>query len=267
MKPANIALTLAASILFLFCNCQNDTEDMPDFHSFGKVALSLNVSAYQQMDFQDAHPAKAESFSSTHKNLMLAIYKGETLDTLVTQHDGDANFGHLSFDLSPAPYRFVLLAHNSDVQPNMKNPKYIDFGQKNMSDVLLWSNNISINKDTVLNVTMRRVVAKVEINSTDSLPIDANQVYLWFRGGSYALNAETGMANKFIEDYRLIDLTKAEIGKPLSLSFYTFPTAKDDFIKELSIRISKNGNIVESKTINNIPIKANHVTHLTGSIH
>lgn len=268
MKPISIALTLVLSMVLLLCNCQNGTEIVSDLHKPDKVMLSINVSPYQQIAFENAPSSRSTDLSSLCKTLMLAIYKGEKLDTLVTQQNGDASFGSLSLDLSRDTYRFVVLAHSSAKQPNMKNPKLIDFGSRNMSDVLSWSNLIHIDKDTVVDVKLSRVVAKVEIVSTDSLlPKDAGFYATYSGGCSNILDATTGRAPRQIDDYQMLTFSNDEKGKPLNVSFYTFPAANDT-IKELYFYTNdKKGNIIDSKTINNVPIKANFITRLTGRLH
>lgn len=268
MRPLNIALAMAVSIVLLLCNCQNGIDYESDFNRSGKVMLSFKVSPYQQISFENTSFTRTAEIDTLCKTIMLAVYDSDDkLDTLITQHAEDTEFGSLPVSLSPGKYRFAIIAHSSDKQPNVDNPKRIDFGASNMSDVLFWSDNIFVGEDTLIDVSLKRIVAKIEVTSTDSLAKNVNQVYLWFSGGSYIFNAVKGCADKSFNDYREINLSSSERGKPLSVSFYTFPTTVGDVLKELMCNVTRNGNIIDSKTINNVPIKANYVTRLTGKIH
>lgn len=267
MKPQRVALALLASIILILCNCQNDIESVSDLPLPDKATLSFHVSPYQKISFENSLSAKSVAIDSLCKTLLLAVYKDDFLDTLVTQSTTDSGFGNISFSLPRGVYRFVALAHSSAKQPDMNVAEHIDFGSKNMSDVLLWSDKVSVGNDTALNITMKRVVAKVEICSTDSLHSGETEFYVKYTGGSYVLDATTGCAPYHFDDFKIVKLSKEDSGKPLSVSFYTFPTSADT-LRELIFHTSnKKGVIIDEKTINNVPIKANFITHLSGKLH
>lgn len=267
MKPISFALTYAICIVLLLCNCQNGIEDMSDFKEPGKAMLAFRISPYQKITFENASTSSSTDFSSAFKTVMLAVYKDEKLDTLINQQANDLDFGNISLKLPYDNYRFVFLAHSSAKQPSMDNPKRIDFGSSNMSDVLFWSDSLRIEKDTAINVKLNRVVAKVEINTTDNQTKDDANAYIRFTGGSNVFDATLGKASFDFNDYYIIKLNADNIGKPISVSFYTFPTSEEKLKEVLFYTYNKIGIINDSKTINDVPIKPNYIIRLTGKLH
>lgn len=263
MKPLHIALTLLVCVI---CSCNNGTEEDYDILSSDKVAVTFCVSPYQQVTFDNPVSTRATNVSALCKYLVLAVYRDGNLDTVVNGKVGDDDFAILPVHIHHGNYRVLMLGHSSDKLPDIDNPSMIDFGTNNLTDVLYWSDNISLNKDTVVNIRLHRAVAKVEIQSTDNLPSDAYQLYIRYTGGSYSLNAITGKASRPYDDYRIIKLSDDDLGKPLSAAFYTFPT-ENARLKELQFQVSKkDGTIIDYKIVKDVPIKSNAITRLTGSL-
>lgn len=266
MKPIRIALVLMIGILALLCNCQNDIAGVSDCSQTGKVNLSLYVSGYRQLAFDNIANTRSGDVSPAYKHLLLAVYKEDELDTLIMRTQEEDVSSSLSLNLDKGDYRFVIIAHSSEKQPNMDSPTNIDFGTKNLSDVLFWSSQFRLTKDTVADALLKRAVAKVEITSTDTLPPDVVSVYYLYRGGGTALNAVTGEASSSGRDFKEIFLSEEEKNKPLSFSFYTFPTEKH-MLREVYFHLNNNKkDIISRRTVDDVPIKCNNVTRLSGSV-
>lgn len=268
MRPIYATLTLIMGISLLFCSCRNDMDELYLAHPDDGVAMSFRISPYQQVPFDNEPHGRAVDVGSVCKHLLLAIYQNDNLDTLLSQQQGSEGFGHFPILIERGVYRIVVLAHSSEKQPDMSDPHKVNFGSKNMSDVLYWSDEIAVGRDSVINVSLRRAVAKVVIRSTDSLPKQASQVYVRYDGSGTSFDATTGKGFKSF-GYEYINIPKESVGKPLSTSVYIFPSSKDTVrLKEVQLQISnKNGSIIDFQKVNDVPIKTNSITRLTGRLH
>lgn len=267
MKTIRLALPFLCGIMMLLHSCQNGIEDMSDLNKSDKVALSFCIGPFYTAPFDDSSAStRSVDVATVCSQVAMAVYQNSKLDTVISQCADDGGFKAMSVSLKRGQYQILMLAHNLQTLPDFSTPSLISFGQGNMSDILYWYGEINVERSASIDVAFRRIVAKVEITTTDSLPSKARQIYLWYSGGSYILDASTGAAARSINDSKTMALTDADLGKPLSVSFYTLPN-QNGALKELIIHVSdKNGNILEGKDLKNIPIKANHITRLSGKL-
>ena len=111
----------------------------------------------------------------THLNYAVYALDGTRVKQ-INQKSEDAGFGVASFQLEQGDYQLVVVAHSSNGNPTMTDPKCIKFtNAQGYTDTFLSTNDVTISDEQVsMNVTLNRVVALCRFVITDS-------IYLLFR--------------------------------------------------------------------------------------
>lgn len=228
--------------------------------------VRIRLSAIGQLPFPETSPAtRATDVARLCGKLCVAVYRDGRLDTLAMRQSSGGSFGDISLRLRNGNCRLLVFAHSSARDPGMDNPEKISFGQQNMSDVLYWTDNLSVVRDTLLDISMRRAVARVDVVTTDTIPPDVGSMYFIITKGSYIFNALTGYGVYSGRDYKSIAIPDSLAHKPGTFSFYTFPTA-DEVSASVTLRAMRTGNtgIYCSRDFKDVPLRRNTVTRLSG---
>lgn len=218
------------------------------------------------MSFPDSPAAtRSTDVATLCDKLCLAVYSSGKLDTLASWQSSDGSFGNVSMKLKGGKYRFLLLAHNSAKAPDVANPEKIDFGRQNMSDILYWSSELTVARDTSFDVSLHRAVARVDVVTTDTIPSAVGSMYFIVTKGSYILNALTGYGVYSGRDYKSVPIPDSLAHRRGTFSFYTFPTAEEvsASVTLRAMRIGETG-IYCSRDFEDVPLRRNTVTRLTG---
>lgn len=266
MRNLYAALLLFLASAMTLCSCRGADDEASDGSAFGVSTVLLRVSSEDMLPFPDSPAAtRSTDVATLCDKLCLAVYSGGKLDTLASRQSSAAGFGNVSIRLKGGKYRFLLLAHNSAKAPDVTNPEKIDFGMQNVSDVLYWSDELTVVRDTSFNVSLRRAVARVDVVTTDTIPSAVGSMYFIVTKGSYILNALTGYGVYSGRDYKSLKIPDSLVHKPGVFSFYTFPTA-DEVSASVTLRAMRIGEagVYCSHDFKDVPLKRNTVTRLTG---
>lgn len=266
MRKLYAALLLFLASAMTLCSCRGAADEASGGSPFGVRTVLLRVSSEEMLPFPDSPAAtRSTDVATLCDKLCLAVYSGGKLDTLASRLSSDGSFGNVSIRLKGGRYRFLLLAHNSAKAPDVTDPEKIDFGMQNVSDVLYWSDELTVARDTSFNVSLRRAVARVDVVTTDTIPSAVGSMYFIVTKGSYILNALTGYGVYSGRDYKSIPIPDSLAHRPGTFSFYTFPTAEEvsASVTLRAIRIGETG-IYCSRDFEDVPLKRNTVTRLAG---
>ncbi len=249
------------------CACHGADDEECGVAPIGTSDIRIRLSAIGQMPFPETSSAtRATDVARLCGKLCVAVYRDGKLDTLAMRQLSGGSFGDINLRLRNGSCRLLVLAHSSANNPSMENPEKISFGQQNMSDVLCWTGNFSVARDTVLDISMRRAVARVDVVTTDTIPPDLGNMNFIITKGSYILNALTGYGVYSGRDYKSVAIPDSLAHRPGTFSFYTFPTA-DEVSASVTLRAMRTGNtgIYCSHDFNDVPLRRNTITRLTGA--
>lgn len=259
----SVLCLLSALVL---CACHEADSEECDVATLSASDIRIRLSAIGQMPFPETLPAtRATDVAQLCGKLCMAVYRDGRLDTLAMRQSSGGSFGDISLRLRNGSCRLLVLAHSSAKDPGMDNLEKISFGQQNMSDVLYWTGNLSIARDTVVDISMRRAVARVDVVTTDTIPPDVGSMYFIITKGSYILNALTGYGVYSGRDYKSITIPDSLAHRPGTFSFYTFPTA-DEVSASVTLRAMRSGNtgVYCSRDFKDVSLRRNTITRLTG---
>ena len=171
-------------LLMVFVSCEkplpsdSDSEDSQEVKADDNLVVSIPV----------------DGLSFTRLNFAVYDMTGTRVKQ-VNQTSAAAVFGKASFQLTPGDYNLVVVAHSSDGNPTMTDPKKIQFkNTQGFTDTFLYYGPVTIGDERVsLLVTTKRIVALCRFVLTDDYPAGAAKMRFYYTGGSGAFDATTGL--------------------------------------------------------------------------
>ena len=117
-----------------------------------------------------------------------------------------------------------------------------------------------------LELELDRIVAQLTVNSTDGRPADITQIRTTYSAGSKSFNPSTGLATDN-NGFSLINNPSTAAGATIKVTSFTFLTSDEQTMNITLETIDSDGNVVSSRTIQDVPFKRNRKTILTGPLY
>lgn len=173
-----------------------------------------------------------------------------------------ADFGKASFQLAPDNYALVVVAHSSDGNPTMTDPKKIQFkNAQGFTDTFLYYDHVTIGDERVnLLVTPKRIVALCRFVLTDDYPTGVAKMRFYYTGGSGAFDATTGLGCVNSKQSLSFDVT----GGQKQFDLYTFLHDTEGTI-HLTVTALDVSDVELLQRDFDVPLVQNKITWMTGS--
>lgn len=253
-------------------SCQQVADDFGEESEImpGTGSITFNIGTLEQIPFENGakKATRAQNIKNLCSKIVMDAYQNDkaVLKRAVTQTSSDDDFGKLTLSLDPGTYRVVIVAHNSSSNPSMTNPRNLDFGNRNMSDTFLWSQDVEIkdgeSKEETIN--MNRVVGMFRLITTDNVPSSVSMMRFVYKGGSNALDAVSGYGvSSTTQQTEAIEVS--ETGKPGTFEILTFPKEGVDTLNIQAKARDSDGETVASHTFYKVPIDKNKITQYKGA--
>lgn len=192
-----------------------------------------------------------------------AVYQQDgTRVKQVNQKLEDPDFGTASFQLAEGDYQLVVVAHSSDGNPTMTDPKKVQFSNaQGFTDTFLWSGNITIGDEAKeMSLSLRRIVALCRFVITDDFPADVKTMRFYYTGGSGAFDAATGYGS--VNSKQDVKFTVSATQKQFDL--YTFLHDAEGTIKLTVTALDDKDNVLNERSFE-VPLYQNQITWFTGA--
>ena len=257
MKRHNLYLIVL--LLICFASCEH-----PEFPEGYGPKGNLEVSIYQieHVPFSSLTRAEAQQAFS---RLCFAVY--DSLGTRVKQINQDADdkhFGTAVFQLSPATYRVVVVAHSSNGNPTMTDPAKIQFkNNQGFTDTFVSNDTVSVVESGFkLPVSLNRIASLCRFVVADSIPAGVAKMHFYYEGGSGAFDASTGLG--CVKSKQVMNFA-AQAGQDSTYyDLYTFLRGDE---ADLDLQVSAHDaqdNVLYEREFK-IPMKRRMVTRVTGN--
>jgi hypothetical protein len=208
------------------------------------------------------------------KAITLAFYNGDTEVYKTTQYRGSLEegetFGEFDLSLPLGSYTMVALAYG--FQPGdvltLTSPTLAAYTGDHNRETFAVTQAVNITNTTAVNInaTLNRIVAKLDVNSTDGRPAQASSIRVTFSGGSKSFNPTTGLAVGNAGFSNVVSISAA-VGNATSSGSYVF-LATDEQTVDVTIEVLNSENTaIFTKQISDVPLKRNVTTILTGSMY
>ena len=135
-------------------------------------------------------------------------------------------------------------------------------------ETFAYTEPVVVNTSTPLNLsaTLDRIVSKVSVKSTDGRSADVKTIRVSMSGGSKSFNPTTGLAtdnNGFANSV----VTSTAVGNTTNIGSALFLITDEQTVNVTIETLDNDDNVLFSKTVNNVPLKRNRVTTLTGAMY
>ena len=272
----------AAFVLLAATACSNESVNgvesaVESRQRLAPVTVSVSEFAVSQEEFSGGTTRAAQNAAdySGVKSLTLAFYCGSTETYKTTQTKGaleeGETFGEFSLSLPMGSYTMVVIGHGlNDGEPaiTLTSPTAATFGDNPARETFVTTLEVNITNTNAVDVsaTLSRVVSKLQVQSSDTRTNPAYSVRMTFAAGGKSFSPNTGLATDNTGFSNAVAISTAVGATSLSNSYLFLAT--DEQTMDVTIEtLDKEGNVVFSKLVVDVPFKRNRVTKLTGAMY
>ena len=282
----NVKFFFAAFVL-LAASCSNDESldssvNLSSEQGLAPVTVSVSGFAVEQGDFpgtgepqgtRAATRAQSVSDYANVKFLTLAFYKSDGTEVYkqTQNRDDDATydtFGEFSTSLPMGSYTMVVVANGGNNVPTLTSATSATYGENVVGDTFVKSQEVNITSTEAVNLdaTLDRIVTCIAVDSSDGRTEEAKKLRITTTTGGRSFSPTTGLATVNSGITAMITLPEAvgTVTKSASLLFL----AADEQTADVTIEtLDADDNVLFSKTVENVPLKRNRWTILTGAMY
>ncbi len=283
----SFAMSLVAAAALLATSCVTDTDEtasnlvlqyesgnISELTPTAPVTVRVNDFAIAIDEYPTAG-TRAEDDLATYNNakaITLAFYDAEGTEKYKhTQLRGDDStfdtYGEFTCDLPIGSYTMVVLGYGSEQPITLTSPTNAIFDNDRVRETLATTQTVNITTTAAVNLTatLKRVVAKLQVISTDNCSANADNVRVTFSAGGQSFNPSTGLAiaNDGFENTVPIS-DKSGTSKTISYLFLATDEQKINITIDV---LDSEGNSISHKEVTNVLFKRNSATKLTGSLY
>ncbi len=267
---------ILAGFALLFAACSNNDSDINVNNSNELVPVKVHVSGFSvsQEDFPTTRAAQDVADYTGVKAVTLAFYSGSTEVLKTTQLKEDAStyttFGEFDCSLPMGSYTMVVIARgqgDNDVF-TLTSPTEAAYTGDHSRETFACTQTVNITSTDAVDIsaTLNRIVAKLQVFSTDGRTANATNVRMTFAAGGKAFNPTTGLAISNTGFANTVPISAA-VGSTSNSVSYLFLTTDEQNVDVTIETLDADGAVLFSKTVENVPFKRNRVTKLTGAMY
>ena len=226
------------------CSCQKAVFDDEEEGLGDGVKLQFHITQFEQVPFDVADATRGTDIRKICPHLNFAVYQSGERVKQINQTSSEGNFGSFNLSLKPGQYQLVVLAHSSEENPTMTDPCKVAFTNKGkVTDTFGYGDTITVTNDSAYHIKLKRLVAMVRLQTTDTVTREAKLVRFYYTGGSSTLDA--------MKSVGCVNSKQVADNKGLNLQVTTHD--------------SKN-NVLVQENISNVPIQRNMITLYKGRL-
>lgn len=237
------------------------------------VSVHVNDFLVTVDTFSDTKATSATEYSGV-KGLTLAFYDGDTEVYKHSQVKGaleeGETFGEFNLSLSMGTYTMVVLGYGMGEDDNLvlTSPTMAAYTGEHARETFAATGPVEIasTEGVELSATLDRIIAKLQVLSTDGRAADATNVRMTLSAGGKAFNPTTGLATSNTGFSNTVNISVAA-GTASSSITYLF-LASDEQTLDVTVDVlDAEGQVLSSKVATGVPFQRNRTTKLTGTLY
>jgi hypothetical protein len=271
-------LFFMAGLVLLVAACSKESENMVN-NAQMEVAVApvkVHVSGFSvaQEDYPTTRAAQDVADYNGVKVVTLAFYNGSTEVYKHEQVRGaleeGETLGEFDCSLPMGSYTMVVIARglgDGDVF-TLTSPTEAAYTSDHSRETFAYTQAVNITSTSAVDIsaTLNRIIAKLQVLSSDGRAANATNVRMTFAAGGKAFNPTTGLATSNTGFVNTVPISTAAGVTSNSIS-YLFLAGDEQTMNVTIETLDGEGNTLFSKTVNNVPFKRNRVTILTGAMY
>lgn len=268
MKNLKAILFSIIGACLLFTGCHKEQTEVGN----AKVKVHINDFSVEQEELSGTKDAIAD-YSGVNA-VTLAFYTTDgTEQYQVTQLRSDATtyttFGDFDLSLPMGSYTMVVAYKTQDDSPFvLTGPAAAAFTGAHAFETFATTQavNITSTSDVNLSATLSRIVAKLQVLSTDGKTANAASIRMTMSAGGKGFNPATGLATSNTGFANTVSISAATGSTSNSISYLFLAT--DEQTMDVAIDVlDSDGNSISHREVSDVPFKRNRLTKLTGSLY
>lgn len=263
---------LAGIVLLAATACSNERETN-ELNSGNQVPVTVHVNDFSMSveDFPTVVTRAPQTVSSYAgvKAITLAFYEGDTETYKSTQLRADnttfTTFGEFELSLPMGSYTMVVLGYGSEHAMTLTGKNNATFTEDRVRETFVYTKEVNVNSTAALDLsaTLSRVVAKLEIYSTDHRTANAAKMRTTFAAGGNGLNPLTGFSTINTGFSNTVNFTGTVNQVGASANYLFLNTDEQSMTVTIDV-LDADDNLISQKGVNDVPLQRNRVTKLSG---
>ena len=276
-----------AAFMLLAASCSNESvelsnEQTAEQSQLASVTVRVDGFSVGQEDFpgtdepqgtRTATRAQAVGVYSGVTYLTLAFYASNGTEVYkATQEKGNIpegqTFGEFSTSLPMGSYSMVVVANGGDNAVTLTSATSASFGENRVMETFAYSQTVNVNSNAALNLsaTLDRIVSCIAVNSSDGRTEEAKKLRITTTTGGRNFDPTTGLAT--VNSGITATITHPEAVGTVTRSASLLFLATDEQTADVTIEtLDEDDNVLFSKTVEDVPLKRNCQTVLTGAMY
>ena len=266
---------MMAGMLLLFAACSNESVNEVINDTLVPVRAHVSGFTISQEDFQTPRRAAQDVADySGVKVVTLAFYSGSTEVYKHEQVRGaleeGETLGEFECSLPMGSYTMVVIARgqgDGDVF-TLTSPTEAAYTGDHSRETFAYTQEVNITNTSAVDIsaTLNRIIAKLQVYSTDNKTSNANSVRMTFAAGGKSFNPTSGLATSNTGFANTVPISAAVGSTSNSISYLFLKSDEQDINVTIDV-LDTDGAVLFSKTVENVPFKRNRVTKLTGAMY
>ena len=192
-----------------------------------------------------------------HEQVRGALEEGETL-------------GEFDCSLPMGSYTMVVIARGQGDNDGftLTSPTEAAYTGDHSRETFAYTEAVNITNTSAVDIsaTLNRIIAKLEVHSSDGRAANVTNVRMTMSAGGKSFNPTSGLATVNTGFANTVPISTAAGVTSNSVS-YLFLATDEQNVDVTIETLDSNGAVLFSKTVNNVPFKRNRVTILTGAMY
>jgi len=267
-----------AGLVLLFAACSKENENMVNNAQMevavAPVKVHVNGFSVSQENYPTTRAAQDVADYTGVKAVTLAFYNGSTEVYKHTQVRGaleeGETLGEFECSLPMGSYTMVVIARGQGDNDGftLTSPTEAAYTGDHSRETFAYTQAVNITSTSAVDIsaTLNRIIAKLQVLSSDGRAANATNVRMTFAAGGKAFNPTTGLATSNTGFVNTVPISAAAGETSNSIS-YLFLAGDEQTMNVTIETLDGEGNTLFSKTVNNVPFKRNRVTILTGAMY
>ena len=273
---------VAGLVLLLAASCSkesineviNNTPEVADRDTLVPVHVHVNDFSIIQEDFPETRSNPQTPTASGVKAMTLAFYDGDTEVFKTTQLKDDATqsatFGDFECALPMGSYTMVVLGYGyyDGDELVLTSPIQAAYTSDRSRETFAATETVNITTTEAVEVsaTLSRIVARLQLVSSDGRTDNAINIRMTFSGGGKAFNPTTGLATVNTGFSNTVTIG-ANVGAKSNSAAYLFLDSDEQSMDVTIDVLNAAGNSISHKVLNSVPFKRNRSTKITGALY